>query len=186
MDALKLTEKDMDGPVRIELGKVHVKQMNRIFATQGRTGASGAWPKLNPKYKARKTKVFGRKKILQLSGDMKTRFTKRKSPHYISEYVRTTIFGGHFRFGARSSVAAAHREGNPLLAGKGPPRSRLFARRVFGGIAPRLPIRDMVSKTKEHMEQMKDALRNWYIKKRVEQVLRHHERLLRATNPRRR
>jgi hypothetical protein len=156
----------MTGEVLTVLGVVHRKQQTAIFVSEGATSGGGLFAPLNPRYAARKRKLFGRKKILQLSGDMKARFTLAGNPGYIQKYVGTEA-KGVFQFGAASDVAAAHLYGNPALA----PRQSAAARSVFGGTAPRLPVRDMISKTATQMGALKDALTAWYAA-RAKRVIR--------------
>lgn len=166
-EALVISDGDMAGPVLVRLGQLHRKQQTGIFTSQGATGGAGRWPALNPSYKKRK----GRGKILQLSGDMKKRFTGAKNPAYVQRYVSQGGGKGFFQFGAMSNVAAAHRAGNPALA----PNQSAAARKVFGGRAPRLPVRDMIKKSPEHMLQFRLTFIQWY-HHRVAQVTRHFGR----------
>ena len=179
-EALKISAADFAGPVLVELGAIHRKQQLRIFATQGSAGAGGRFAPLEKKYKARKKKAFGNKKILQLSGTLKRRFTKRSDPRYFQKFTGSDA-GGKFSFGARSSVAAAHKAGNPKLARRAPFAAK--AATIFGGQASRLPVRDMVSKTAAQVAEIREGVRVWY-RKRVEQVFRNHARLLNNSKPR--
>lgn len=159
--ALGLPHADMAGPVLVELGVVHRKQENRIFATQGSAGASGRWPALSPGYAAKKRKQFPGKKILQRTGDMKARLTKRSNPNYYQDYVPRSAARGTFRFGARSGLAAAHR------AGTGP-----------------LPIRDMLTKTAAQVAEFQAALFKWYREKRAPQAFRNYGPPISQSRPR--
>lgn len=179
-EALKISAADYEGPILVELGAIHRQQQLRIFATQGTAGAGGRFAPLEKKYKARKREAFGIKKILQLSGEMKRRFTKRSDPRYFQGF-RGDDTGGVFSFGARSSVAAAHRAGKPKLARRAPRAAKSAT--IFGGIAQKLSIRDMVSKTAAQVEEIREGVRVWY-RKRVEQVFRFHARLLNNSKPR--
>lgn len=149
------------------LGATHRKQEVSIFSTEGAAGAGGPWEQLNPRYRARKAKaVGGRKKILELTGTMKAAFTRATSPDYFQQFIPRGALG-IFRFGARSSVAAAHKAGNPLLA----PAQSATARKVFGGRAPRLARRDMVTKTPVQLAEMRETLLTWFVN-RMKQGLR--------------
>lgn len=141
------------------LGVVHRRQEARIFASEGAEGAGGPWTPLDPGYAERKAKAAGsRKKILQLSGDMKTALTKRGDPRYVEQFIPKGNLG-LFRFGAHSDVANAHLHGNPALA----PQQSAVAKKVFGGRAPRLPVRDPITKTPAMLAEMREALRVWYV-----------------------
>ncbi len=148
---------------------------------QGQQEPPGRWAALHKGYAERKRAKFGRKKILQLTGAMKTRFTSANNPFYVQRYLGSSAHRGTFQFGARSSVAAAHRKGNPALAGAAPKGSK--ARTIFGGIAKRLPVRDMVSKTLAQRDEFQRRLETWYRKERVPQVLRANAALLRNSKP---
>jgi len=148
------------------LGAVHRRQETRIFASEGAEGARGRWDPLNERYAKRKTKAVGRRKILVFSNDMKDRFIKAENPGYVQEFIPTSEALGLFRFGARSDVAAAHLRGNPALA----LRQSALARKVFGGRAPRLPVRDMVTKTQAHLAELRERLRTWYIARLKQQI----------------
>ncbi len=171
-DALRVTKGDLAGPILVEMGALHRKQMNDIFRTEGAAGAGGKFVPLNPSYAARKKKLGGRKKILQLTKDMVARFTKPKNPNYFQRYVDRGE-SGVFEFGARSDVAAAHFHGNPALAAPGS-RSAV-AKKLFGGVAKNLPRRDMITKTQEQVTQFRLLFIAWY-HKRVAQVMRHQGR----------
>lgn len=181
MEALQVSEGDMKGPVVKVLGVEHRRQVTRAFTSQGSSTPRGRWAALNPRYAERKKTAFGRKKILQLTGETKARFTRASHSEYVQEYVPSSNTRGVFRFGARSSIAAAHKAGDPLLA-RG---QSADARRVFGGKAPRLAVRDMIAKTREQVDAIRQAFADWYINKRVPQVVRHYSRLIRTSNPRR-
>lgn len=158
----------LDDPALLRaLGTTHRKQELAIFASEGAAGGAGAWPALNPRYVIRKAKAVGsRKRILTLTGEMKDQFTRFGAPGYVQEFVpRGTL--GIFRFGARSSVAAAHKTGNPSLA----TTPSATARKVFGGIAARLPVRDMITKSASQLEELRETLKTWFIA-RVKQGLR--------------
>lgn len=163
-EALKISEGDMRGPVLIRLGQLHRKQMQRIFASQGTEGRAGRWTELEERYAQRKRRTFGRKKILQLTGETKARFTVRTNPAYVQKYLGR----GRWVFGAASNVAAAHFHGSPGLA----PNQSASAKRIFFGIAPRLPVRDMISKTAAQVAEFAAEFKAWYVQ-RVRQVLRH-------------
>lgn len=179
-EALAISAGDMAGPVLVELGVIHRRQQNRIFATEGAAGGSGRWPALNPSYAARKRARYGRKKILQLTGDTKDRFTKPTNIGYVQRFVpRGTSGSGLFQFGAYSTVAAAHYFGNPLLVRL---RSR-SSRILFGGVAKRLPVRDLITKKAAMVDGFNFGLNTWY-QKRVAQVLRNHGPRIRASRPR--
>lgn len=172
LDLLRIDYWDLKGPILVEMGQVHRRQQAQIFTSEGRAGAGGKFSPLNPSYAARKKKAVGRKKILQLTGDMKSRFTKRSNPNYVQEYVAGAGSArGVMRFGAYSDVAAAHRAGNPSLAN---PTSRSHAAKtLFGGIAKRLRVRDMMSKTPQQIHELLRAAKDWYINKRIPQATRH-------------
>lgn len=167
-EELRITKADLAGPVLVEMGELHRRQMNDIFRTEGAAGGAGKFQPLSAAYAIKKKAVAARKKILQLTSDLKDRFTKPKNPNYIQRYIDRGD-RGVFQFGARSSVAAAHFFGQPALAG--PPASDK-AKKVFGGIAPRLPRRDMITKTAEQVTQFRLLFIAWY-NKRIAQVTRH-------------
>ena len=164
-EALKISPGDFAGPVLRELGKVHRRQVMVGFTTQGGTTPGGRWAPLNPRYKKRKRASFPGKKILMLSGDMRARFTKSTHPAYIQNF-RQEGSRAIFEFGARSDIAAAHLHGAPGLS----PPPGAAARKVFGGKAPRLPVRDMISKTPQQFHWITRALVTWY-QKRIRQVV---------------
>ena len=149
------------------LGTVHAAQEAEIFASEGAVGAGGKFAPLNPRYAARKAKVAGRRKILDLTGTLRDQFTRKTDPAYIEQYVPTSETTGLFRFGAASAVGAAHRFGNPMLA---PPPSGLAAK-IFGGRALRLPVRDMISKTPAMVAELREALLTWFTA-RLRQLVR--------------
>lgn len=169
--ALRISDADMRGPVLVKMGQLHRKQMLQNFAAQA--GAAGRWAPLNPSYAKRKRKAVGSRKILVLTGDMKARFTKALHPAYHQDYLPVGAQRGVFRFGARSDVAAAHFHGTPSLA---PTGSSVTARKIFGGIAPRLPVRDMITKTEAQRRAFIPVFVTWYTA-RVRQVLRALNRL---------
>ena len=140
------------------LGTVHREQMKEVFATQGATSAGGTWSPLHPRYAARKRKLVGGKKILQLSTDMMRRFIFKGSHGYFERFLPTSRVLGLFQFGAQSDVAMAHFLGNPNTGAK----QSALARRIFGGRAKRLQKRDMITKTPRHLAEMRTALRLWY------------------------
>ena len=150
------------------LGSAHRDQMREVFATEGAEARRGPWPALNPRYAARKRKAVGGRKILHLTGDTRDRFISPSDPAYVQQFIPTSKTLGLFRFGARSDVAAAHLHGNPGLA---PRQSSALARKVFGGLAPRLPVRDMITKTERQLAELRAVLKNWYLT-RVKQALR--------------
>lgn len=180
-EALRVSAGDMAGPVLVELGKTHRRQQNRIFATEGAAGASGRWAPLNPRYAARKRARYGGKKILQLTGETKDRFTKPTHTGYFQRFVpRGTSGAGLFQFGAYSTVAAAHYFGIPSLARLRSRRSQI----VFGGVAPRLPVRDMITKTAAQAQEILRTFVDWYRLKRVPQALRRFGPGIRQSRPR--
>jgi hypothetical protein len=166
-EGLALTNGDMAGPVLVILGQVHREQEKAIFGTEGRANVGG-WPALSPPY-AKKKRKLTRRRMLNLTGDMKSRFTVPTNPAYVQRFVPRGINGsGVFQFGAVSAIAAAHLHGRPEMAAI---KQSGLSRKIFGGIARRLPVRDMISKTAGMVSQMNVALSNWYAK-RVQQVLR--------------
>ena len=192
-EALQISVGDLRGPILRELGMEHRKQQNKIFSTQGGAAASGRWEALSPSYKAKKEgrrrtlrkgtggikrfeKRTGQKisvgsvsnKILQLTGDMKARFTKKSNASYIQRFSIKRQGKGVFEFGAQSDVAAAHFRGKPKLA----KTQSSGARAAFGGVAKRLPVRDMVSKTSIQIDAIRRRLKKWYREKRIPQVLK--------------
>lgn len=146
--AFAITNADLGGQVLVRLGVVHRRQEKAIFASQGAAGASGRWPKLSPGYAKWKRRVFPGKKILVLSGEMKERFTVPSRPEYIQRFTPTGEGRGVVSFGASDEVAVKH----------------------FRGI--KLPVRDMISKTQEQINELRLTFIDWYIK-RVRQVERH-------------
>lgn len=140
------------------LGRVHREQVTANFATEGGTGARGLWPSLSAKYAARKLKLVGRKKILEVTGDTRRRFIRFGHPDYIERFVPSGRAGGTFLFGARSDVAAAHVAGNPGLVS-----TRSSLPKLFGGRAARLPVRDMITKTAANVKQLQAAFSKWWI-----------------------
>lgn len=191
-EALLITPKDLRGPVLRELGMEHRKQQNKGFSSEGGTMKSGKWKALNPKYKERKAgrrrtlragvggiKRFDKRtgsktpiasvsnKILQLSGDMKARFTKKSNPNYVQRFSIKRRGKGVFEFGAQSDVAASHFRGKPGLA-----RQSKEASRVFGGVAPQLPVRDMVTKTSTQIAAIRKRFSDWYKNKRIPQAFK--------------
>ncbi len=183
-EALGISVGDLKGPILVVLGRVHIRQQKRIFATEGAAGGTGRWTALEPSYAARKRKLRGRSKILQLTGDMKKRFTAPASPYYHQRYIPLTEGRGIFAFGAHSSVAMAHLMGNPAFASQrvGPTK----ARAIFGGVAPRLPVRNVIAKTVEQVVELRKRFVDWYRNERVPQVMRHYGKLLRESKPKRR
>jgi len=173
-EALRISAGDLGGPVLVRMGQVHVKQMRRVFASEGASGASGPWPALSPNYEKRKRKVLGRRKKLVLTGRTKERFTKASNPGYIQKFTGGDA-GGVFRFGAASDIAAAHRFGDPGLAG--PQLQSAAAAIIFSGTAKRLPVRDMISKTGGQIADLRARLAQWYREERIPQVLRNLAKL---------
>jgi hypothetical protein len=171
---LAVTPGDFKGPVMTVLSQVHREQEKLIFRTEGAAGAGGKFSPLNPSYAARKRKAVGNRKILQLTGDMKDRFTMRSHPGFYQECVVQSAARALYRLGARSNVAAAHAAGDPKLANAA--ARSMAAKKLFGGLAPRLPRRDMNTKTDAMYRELTRAFTEWYIK-RVRQVLRARARL---------
>lgn len=168
-----LADLSMDDPSLLRaLGAVHRAQEEGIFSSEGAEGAGGKWAPLEARYAARKAKAVGRRKILVLTGGMKDALTKKGDPDYVEEYRPASASLGLFRFGTRSRVAAAHLYGNPALA----PERSAVASKVFGGRAPRLPIRDMITKTEAHLAEMRETLKVWFIG-RLKQELQARARL---------
>jgi len=155
------------------LGKAHRWQEETIFASEGAAGGAGPWASLNPRYAARKAREVGsRRKILVLTGETKRRFTMAGAVGYIQRFIPRGALGT-FQFGAASAVAAAHRFGDPSLA---PGQSSAVAKKIFGGRAPRLPVRDMVTKSAAQLAELREVLLTWYIA-RVKQQARAGGRL---------
>jgi hypothetical protein len=173
-DALRISPGDVRGPILVRLGQKHREQMKRNFATEGATTKGGKWAPLNERYAKRKRRAFPRQRMLQLSGEMKRRFSERQDQHYIQEVVEATDSRWRFRFGAYDDVAAAHFHGEPDRAAPRVLATRRAAAssRVFGGRAPRLPKRDMVTKSDEQVRELRRVVVIWYNKERVPQVLR--------------
>lgn len=167
-DALRITLADMQGPVLVRLGQAHRAQEKMIWSSRGGAGGRGVWPALNPRYAARKRKVFGRAPLMVLTGNTKRRFTEAFHPAYVQRFVPRGANRGVFQFGAYSDIASAHYLGNPSLA----PYPFIEARRVFGGRAPRLPIRDVITKSPTMLAQLRRRLVEWYAMERIPQVLR--------------
>ena len=201
-DALRITDGDMAGPVLIVMGNLHRKQQKAIFASQGAAGGTGKWAPLNARYLRQKQaggrrrgggasaslgagfNIFsssaalgfsGRGKILVLTGDMKRRFTMASAPEYVQRYLPTGGGRGVFQFGAMSDTAAAHMHGNPSFA----PHQSYQARKVFGGVAKNLPVRNVVAKSQAQRLEFVPVFKKWYVA-RVRQVLRGYQRLFRA------
>jgi len=149
------------------LGTVHREQEVTIFSTEGAAGGRAKWDPLNARYALRKKKVVSSRKILVLTGATRDAFVKATDPDYIEQYVATSETLGVFQFGATSDVAAAHLYGSPSLA----PAKSATARLIFGGKAKRLPVRDMITKSAAQIDQMREALRDFFIK-RVRQLAR--------------
>lgn len=165
-EGLVLSTADYSGPVLNALGKVHRDQELAIFGSEGRANVGG-WPALSPPYEAKKKKVT-RRRMLNLSGETKARFTGARHLGYFQRFFPRGT-GGVFQFGARSSVAAAHLYGKPELAAG---IQSTLSRRIFGGTARRLPVRDMITKTAAMVAQLRHEFAVFYAK-RVDQVLRH-------------
>jgi hypothetical protein len=165
--AIKITHGDMAGPALRALGTVHRMQEKAIFASKGTVGGYGQWAPLNKSYAERKKKLVGRKPDLVLTGRMKASFTMASSGNYVQLYSPRGEGLGIMQFGARSAIASAHLTGDPTRA----PNTSFTGRRLFGGIAPRLPIRDMITKSNLMIGQLSAAFKEWYIKK-VKQVIR--------------
>lgn len=149
------------------LGAVHRDQLREVFETEGGTARGGRWSPLNPRYAARKKKFVGGKKILQLTTDMMRRFIYKGSHGYVEQYVPASQTQGLYRFGALSDVAAAHLHGDPRYASQ----QSAIARRIFGGRAPRLPVRDMITKTAQQLAELRRAFKDAYLA-RLRQILR--------------
>ena len=168
-DALTITTGDLQGPILLSLGRVHRRQQELIFLSEGALGGSGKWPALGPDYAKRKGATLGRQKILNLTGRTKDRFTKATNPHYIQEFVPTGEASGVFRFGADSDIASGHLRGDPTIA----TGQSETARSIFSGRASRLPVRDMISKSAEQIGEIREGLSRWYRQERIPQVLRN-------------
>ena len=121
------------------LGKVHRRQQAAIFASQGAKGASGPWRKLSPGYAARKKKVAPRAKILVLTTEMRNRFLKPGSKHYVQELQFRGANSWAIVFGARSRKAFRH-----FTGGKN------------------LPQRDMVTKTTSQVSELRRRFVTWW------------------------
>ena len=179
VQALTITPGDYAGPVLVLMGQLHREQQLAIFASQGARGGAGKWPALSPSYAAKKSgfrKAAGKgpglvfavgKRIMILTGDTKARFTVPTNPAYVQRFVPRGTSGGMFQFGAYSDVAAAHLAGNPALA----PNQSHAAKRIFGGFAKRLPVRDVITKSAAQMAAFLSVLKKWYAA-RDDQVLR--------------
>lgn len=168
--ALRVTAADFRGPVMTVMTAEHVRQMKRVFATEGAESAGGKWQALSPDYARRKRKAFPRKKILQLAGDMVRRFTMPSNPYFIRAYIDRGGGRGVYQFGARSNVAAAHATGSPSVAQS---QSAAAKRVFFHPPAYRLPVRNMIQKTPLQVAALRRAFTDWYVKKRIPQALRH-------------
>jgi hypothetical protein len=170
--AIKVSQGDMAGPALRALGTVHRMQEKAIFASRGTVGGYGQWAPLNPDYAKRKRKLVGRKPDLVLTGRMKAAFTMASSGNYVQLYSPRGEGLGIVQFGARSAIASAHLTGDPTRA----PNTSFTGRRLFGGIAPRLPIRDMITKSNLMIGQLTKAFQEWYLKK-ANQIVRGKETL---------
>jgi hypothetical protein len=168
--ALAITSGDFAGPVLVVFGQLHRKQEKAILVSEGAAGASGRWPALSPPYEKKKRKLFARRKMLHLSGAMRSSLLTPTNPNYIQRFVPRGTSGGVFQFGAASDVAAAHLKGNPALA----PNLSAAGKRIFGGLARRLPVRDMINKTAAMLAEFNRELVKWYAL-RVQQVLRRRK-----------
>ena len=159
---------DMGDPALLRaLGTVHRQQEVSIFSSEGAIAGRARWEPLNARYAARKRKVVSSRKILVLTGVTRDSFVKATDPDYIQRYVETSPGLGIFQFGATSDVAAAHLYGSPGLA----PHQSATAKKVFGGMARRLPVRDMITKPPSMVNEIREVLREFFIK-RVRQLAR--------------
>lgn len=157
----------MDDPYLLRLlGAEHREQVAANFRTEGLTGARGPFAALSPKYAKRKARFVGSRKILDLTGDTKRRFTMATHPDYIARFYPAARRGGTFVFGARSDVGAAHVHGRPRLV-----TSRVSLPKLFVGVAKRLPVRDFITKTPANLAAMRRVLRVWF-NQRLEQFIR--------------
>jgi len=152
-EALKLTDKDKAGPLRIELESVHVKQVNKAFKTRG-VSTGRAWPAWKPGYAAWRAKNpgFG-KTMMQLSKpwqgrpakELRRAFTLPGHPKSIGKFKKPFSF----IFGASDDVAFKHEH----------------------GIGP-LPRRSIINKTPKDIKQFVRTLLSFW-DKRIEQATRH-------------
>lgn len=154
-----------------QMAQAQKDQMREVFETEGSTVRGGRWAALNPRYAARKRAAGGHRRILDLTGETRGRFIGAR-PGFIARFIPKGGGLGVFQFGAASQVAAAHRAGNAGLA----PRPSGLARKVFGGIAKRLPIRDMLTKTERQILEFRRVLKDAYLV-RLKQALRGVARL---------
>lgn len=147
-DLLTITLGDLQGPILTRVAQVHRSQERRIFASEGTEGRFGRWPALSPDYAKRKKKLRPGRKILVWSGDMKDRFITPSRPENVEEFVPRGL-GGTFRLGAVSEIAGYHFRGGSSL-----------------------PMRDMVTKTREQVLACWQAIVTWYQKERIPQAQR--------------
>lgn len=147
-EALSLSEADKRGPLLVEMGREHVRQVTRAYTTEGAsTGA--AWARLSPGYARWKAKAYPGRKILVRTRDTRARFEQPSNPAHIREFIPPFSY----QFGAASNVQAAHEYG-------------------VGSPGQRLPVRRLLRKTQADLAAFRKVLVQFYIK-RVRQVLRH-------------
>ncbi len=143
---LLLTDRDKAGPLRKELQKTHIKQVNKAFSTQGVSVQGGPWKGWSAPYAAWRARnpSLG-KKMLVLTGTMKERFTKATHGAFVSNFVKPFTF----QFGAVDDVAFKHQNA-----------------------VDRLPKRSVIDKTSKQLKEFRATLESYWIK-RIEQVLRN-------------
>lgn len=154
---LQLTEEDMRAFVLPGMATLHREQEMEIFASEGAGGGAGAWPRLSAAYAARKARAAsagraetaGKKgkarvealraagrpisqKILVWSGETRDRFTRDSSPGFVAQLVVTALDRWIVQLGARSDIASYHVHGSS-----------------------RLPLRDMIAKTAEQLDELR-------------------------------
>ena len=151
---IRILEGDRRGPLRIELQKTHVKQVNLAFKTKGGSVAGGPWPAWSPSYAAWRNKNpgFGRTMMVlnkpwkgRRPKQLRTIFTRPTSPAFVSKFLKPWTY----QFGGIDDVAAKHQAG-----------------------VGRLPIRSVIDKTPKQLKEFQETIRQFW-NKFVDQHLRN-------------
>ncbi len=152
-EGMIFTDRDRAGPLRLELQKTHIKQVNLAFKTKGGSVAGKPWPAWSASYQAWRDKNpgFGRT-MMQLNKPWKGRrprqlrtiFTRPSSPAFVSKFLKPF----KYQFGGVDDVAAKHQ------AITNPRR------------------RSVIDKTSKQLKEFEATVKSFWIK-RSEQVARN-------------
>ncbi len=144
---IRILEGDRRGPLRIELQKTHIKQVNRAFRTRGASVKGGPWPGWSAGYAAWRAKHNLGNRMMVLTGTLKEKFTKSTHGSFVSRFVKPF----RYQFGAIDDVAAKHH---------------------FEGVGRPPKFRSVIRKTPKQLKEFQETVKQFWIKF-VDQHLRN-------------